>query len=111
MKENANLELDDGAKIAVLGGGPAGSFFSIFALKLAKQIGKNIDLTIYESKDFSHDGPSSCNMCAGVISESLVQMLAIEGICLKPPIVQRAIDTYCFQTTGGDVFLNSPSKQ
>ena len=111
MKENANLELDDGAKIAVLGGGPAGSFFSIFALKLAKQIGKDIDLTIYESKDFSHDGPSSCNMCAGVISESLVQMLAIEGICLKPPIVQRAIDTYCFQTTGGDVFLNSPSKQ
>ncbi len=111
MKENANLELDDGAKIAVLGGGPAGSFFSIFALKLAKQIGKDIDLTIYESKDFSHDGPSSCNMCAGVISESLVQMLAIEGICLKSPIVQRAIDTYCFQTTGGDVFLNSPSKQ
>ena len=111
MKENSNLELDDGAKIAVLGGGPAGSFFSIFALKLAKQIGKDIDLTIYESKDFSHDGPSSCNMCAGVISESLVQMLAIEGICLKPPIVQRAIDTYCFQTTGGDVFLNSPSKQ
>ena len=111
MKENSNLELNDGAKIAVLGGGPAGSFFSIFALKLAKQIGKDIDLTIYENKNFSHDGPSSCNMCAGVVSESLVQMLAIEGICLKPPIVQRAIDTYCFQTTGGDVFLNSPSKQ
>ncbi|MCP4253410.1 MAG: hypothetical protein GY775_08360 [Candidatus Scalindua sp.] len=111
MKNNSNLELNDGAKIAVLGGGPAGSFFSIFALKLARQIGKNIDLTIYENKSFSHEGPSSCNMCAGVVSESLVQMLAIEGICLKPPIVQRAIDTYCFQTTGGDVFLNSPSKQ
>ncbi len=94
MKENANLELDDGAKIAVLGGGPEGSFFSIFALKLAKQIGKDIDLTIYESKDFSHDGSSSCNMRAGVISESLIQMLAIEWICLKSPIVQRAIDTY-----------------
>jgi flavin-dependent dehydrogenase len=111
LKEDSNFELNDGAKIAVLGGGPAGSFFSIFALKLAKQIGKNIDLTIYENKDFSHDRPSSCNMCAGVISESLVQMLAIEGICLKPPIVQRAIDTYCLQTTGGDVFLRSPSKQ
>jgi flavin-dependent dehydrogenase len=110
-QENSNLELNDGAKIAVLGGGPAGSFFSIFALKLAKQIGKNIDLTIYENRSFSAEGPSSCNMCAGVISESLVQMLAIEGICLKPPIVQRAIDTYCFQTIDGDVFLNSPSKQ
>jgi len=29
LKENANLELDDGAKIAVLGGGHAGSF-SVF---------------------------------------------------------------------------------
>ena len=111
LKENSNLDLNDGAKIAVLGGGPAGSFFSIFALKLAKQIGKDIDLTIYEKKSFSSEGPSSCNMCAGVVSESLVQMLAIEGICLKPPIVQRAIDTYCFQTTSGDVFLNSPSQQ
>ncbi len=111
LKGNSNLELNAGARIAVLGGGPAGSFFSIFALKLAKQIGKNIDLTIYERKSFSSEGPSSCNMCAGVVSESLVQMLAIEGICLKPPIVQRAIDTYCFQTTTGDVFLNSPSHQ
>ncbi len=111
LKENSNLELNDGARIAVIGGGPAGSFFSIFALKLAKQIGKDIDLTIYERKSFSSEGPSSCNMCAGVVSESLVQMLAIEGICLKPPIVQRAIDTYCFQTTSGDVFLNSPSHQ
>ncbi|ODS30862.1 MAG: putative geranylgeranyl reductase [Candidatus Scalindua rubra] len=111
LKGNSNLTLNDGGKIAVLGGGPAGSFFSIFALKLAKQIGKDIDLTIYEHKSFLNEGPSSCNMCAGVISESLVQLLAIEGICLKPPIVQRAIDTYCFQTISGDVLLNSPSLQ
>ncbi len=50
-------------------------------------------------------------MCAGVVSESLVQLLAIEGIILKPPILQRAIATYCFQTISGDVPLNSPSLQ
>ena len=93
LNGNSSLELRDRAKIAVLGGGPAGSFFSIFALKLAKQIGKDIDLTIYEQKIFLNEGPSSCNMCAGVVSESLVQLLAIEGIILKPPILQRAIDT------------------
>ncbi len=111
LKRNSNLELKDGARIAVLGGGPSGSFFSIFALKLAKQIGKDINLTIYEQKSFLNEGPSSCNMCAGVVSESLVQLLAIEGIILKPPILQRAIDTYCFQTISGDVLLNSPSLQ
>lgn len=111
LNGNSNLELRDGARIAVLGGGPAGSFFSIFALKLAKQINKDIDLTIYEQKSFLNEGPSGCNMCAGVVSESLVQLLAIEGIILKPPIIQRAIDTYCFQTVSGDVLLNSPSLQ
>jgi flavin-dependent dehydrogenase len=111
LKKKSNLSLKDGAKIAVLGGGPAGSFFSIFALKLAKRIGKDIDLTIYEHKDFSSEGPRSCNMCAGVISESLVQLLAIEGVFLKTPVVQRAIDSYCFQTTSGSVLLRSPSEQ
>ena len=111
LNGNSNLELKDGAKIVVLGGGPAGSFFSIFALKLAKQIGRDIDLTIYEYKSFSNEGPSSCNMCAGVVSESLVQLLAIEGIILRPPILQRAIDTYCFQTISGDVLLHSISEQ
>ena len=111
MKKNSNLILKDGAKIAVLGGGPAGSFFSIFALKLAKKIGQDIDLTIYEHKNFSNEGPLSCNMCAGVISESLVQLLAIEGVLLKTPIVQRAIDSYCFQTICGSVLIRSPSEQ
>ncbi len=107
VNEKSSIPLEDGARIAVIGGGPAGSFFSIFALKLAKQIGKKIDLTIYESKNFTNEGPSSCNMCAGVVSESLVQVLAIEGICLKPPIVQRAIGSYRFQTPAGDVLLHS----
>lgn len=110
-KGNSSIALNDGDKIAVLGGGPSGSFFSIFALKLAKQIGKDIDLTIYEHKSFSNEGPSNCNMCAGVISESLVQLLAIEGICLKSPIVQRAIDSYRFQTISGDVLLHSLNEQ
>ena len=109
--KNNDFVLDDGARIAVLGGGPAGSFFSIFALKLANKMGMDIDLTIYEHKSFLNDGPGSCNMCAGVISESLVQLLAIEGIFLKPPIVQRAIKSYCFQTISGNVLLHSPSGQ
>tara|TARA_B100000315_G_scaffold10811_1_gene10543 strand:- start:222 stop:461 length:240 start_codon:yes stop_codon:yes gene_type:complete len=71
--ETQNIELQDGAKIAVLGGGPADSFFSIFAPKLAKQIGRDIDLTIFEQKSFLNEGPSNCNMCVGVVSDSLVQ--------------------------------------
>jgi len=35
---------------------------------------------IYESKNFQQTGPAGCNMCGGIISESLVQVLATEGM-------------------------------
>jgi threonine dehydrogenase-like Zn-dependent dehydrogenase len=34
--------LEDGSHVAVIGGGPTGSFFSIFALKMAKQSRESI---------------------------------------------------------------------
>jgi len=84
--------LGDGANIAVIGGGPTGSFFSIFALKMAKMVGKKLNITIFEPKDFTKDGPGGCNRCGGIISELLVQNLAVEGINLPDSIVQRGIN-------------------
>ena len=65
-----SLELKEGARIAVIGGGPTGSFFSIFALNMAKMIGKEINITIFEPKDFKKDGPGGCNKCGGIIPRS-----------------------------------------
>ncbi len=52
-----DLLLEDGARIAVIGGGPAGSFFSYFVLKFAKALGMDISVDIYESKNFNCAGP------------------------------------------------------
>jgi len=41
------ISLHDGAKIGVIGGGPAGSFFSFFAFNLAKRMGLTIGIDIY----------------------------------------------------------------
>jgi flavin-dependent dehydrogenase len=103
--------LEDGAHIAVIGGGPAGSFFSIFALKMAKMIGKEIHLTIYEPKDFTKEGPPGCNRCGGIISELLVQTLALEGINLPDTLVQKGINSYKLHTTCGNVFIATPSHE
>jgi flavin-dependent dehydrogenase len=103
--------LDDNAKIAVIGGGPSGSLFSIFALKMAKMIDKKLDVTIFEPKDFTRDGPIGCNRCGGVISEHLVQTLAVEGINIPPEVVQRGIDSYVLHTQRGDVYIESPSAE
>lgn len=100
--------LEDDSNIAVVGGGPTGSFFSIFALKMARMMGKQIQLTIFEPKDFTKDGPAGCNRCGGIISELLVQTLAVEGINLPDSVVRKGINSYNLHTNHGDVYIATP---
>ena len=93
-----NHTLEDGANIAVIGGGPSGSFFSIFALKMARMLGNELNITIFEPKDFTRTGPSGCNRCGGIISELLLQTLAVEGINLPETVVRKGIDSYKLHT-------------
>ncbi len=109
MTDSDQYKLQDGANIAVVGGGPTGSFFSIFALKMAKMIGKEISITIFEPKDFTKDGPGGCNRCGGIISELLVQTLAVEGINLPDSVVRKGINSYRLHTNQGSVFIATPS--
>lgn len=108
---SSDYTLADNANIAVIGGGPSGSFFSIFAMKMAKMIDKKINITIFEPKDFTREGPSGCNRCGGVISEHLVQTLAVEGINLPPDVIQRGINSYVLHTQKGDVTIESPAHE
>ena len=105
------LQLDDQSKIGVIGGGPAGSFASIFLLDMAQRLGIDIHLDIYEPRQFTKHGPAGCNMCGGIISESLVQMLATEGINLPPSVVQRGIDSYMLHTDVGSVLIETPLQE
>jgi flavin-dependent dehydrogenase len=109
LAESGPYALEDGSRIAVVGGGPTGSFFSIFALKLAKMVDKELNITIYDPKNFSKDGPAGCNKCAGIISELLVQTLAVEGINLPDSVVWKGINSYQLHTTKGSVSIATPS--
>jgi 2-polyprenyl-6-methoxyphenol hydroxylase-like FAD-dependent oxidoreductase len=109
LADSSPYALEDGSKIAVVGGGPTGSFLSIFALKLAKMIDKKLNITIYDPKNFSKDGPAGCNKCAGIISELLVQTLAVEGINLPDSVVWKGINSYQLHTTKGSVSIATPS--
>ncbi len=106
-----NPGIDDGSRIAVIGGGPAGSFFSYFILQMAARVGIRVRVDIYERRDFATFGPSGCNMCGGVINESLVQSLSIEGIDLPSEIVQRGIDSLYFHSDKDTVGLHAPFGQ
>jgi len=109
--QNPDLRLKGGSRVAVIGGGPAGSFFSFFLLTMARQAGLDIAVDVYEPRDFSQPGQSGCNKCGGIIYGSLVQSLAADGISLPSSVVQQGIAGYTFHTDEGSVRINPPSEE
>ncbi|MBF0613928.1 MAG: hypothetical protein G8237_01955 [Magnetococcales bacterium] len=95
------MELTSGARVAVVGGGPSGSLSAYFLLDLARQTGITLQLDLFEPRDFTQTGPPGCNMCGGVISESLMQKMAAEGIVLPKELLLDAIDSYVLHTDSG----------
>ena len=104
----SRLRLDDGARVGVIGGGPAGSLFSYFLLTLAERAALELDVTIFEPRDFTRPAPAGCNMCGGIVSESLVQNLATEGVNLPAAVVQRGLDSYVLHMDVGSVRVATP---
>jgi flavin-dependent dehydrogenase len=101
--------LEDGCRVGIVGGGPAGSLFAFFLLRFAEQVDLALEVDIYEPRDFALAGPAGCNMCGGIVSEDLVQMLAVEGIDLPASVVQRGIDAYDLSTPVGRVRIATPA--
>jgi flavin-dependent dehydrogenase len=105
------MELGDGSRVGVIGGGPAGSFAAYFLLEMADRVGIDIAVDIYEPKEFVVRGPAGCNNCGGIISESLVQLLATEGINLPPNVVQRGLGSYILHSDTGTVRIDNASEE
>ncbi len=104
MKEG--LKLKDGDRVVIIGGGPAGSFFSHFIYKFASQKGIHISITIFDGKDFLQKGPKGCNLCTGVLAESLFQKLKVEGIHLPEKRIISRIEGYTVHVDGESLLLS-----
>ena len=102
------IALEDGARVGVIGGGPAGSLSAYFLLSFARLMDLDLTVDVYEPRDFGMPGPGGCNMCGGIVSESLVQALAIEGIDLPERVVQRGIDSYVLHTDETSTRIETP---
>ena len=59
------IALEDGSRVGVIGGGPAGSLFAQFLLSFAERMELDLSVDIYEPRDFTKPGPAGCNMCGG----------------------------------------------
>jgi hypothetical protein len=107
----SDVALVDGSRVAVVGGGPAGSMFAYFLLDMADRVDLDLAVDIYEPRLFAQPGPVGCNMCGGIVSETLVQNLAIEGLVLETDVVQRGIDSYQLHTDVGSVRIATPNDE
>jgi flavin-dependent dehydrogenase len=108
---NGALRLEPGSRVGVIGSGPAGSFFAYFLLAIAQRVGLDLSVDMYEPRDFALPGPAGCNMCGGIISESLVQALAAEGIQLPPTVVERGLDSYVLHMEMANVRIETPLRE
>jgi flavin-dependent dehydrogenase len=88
------MQLINGSRIVIVGGGPAGSFTALHLLKLAAEAHLDLDVILIEARDFNRPGPGSCNKCAGILSSNLVQNMGRLGLTLPDEVIQSVIDTY-----------------
>ncbi len=95
QRSRGRVPLPDDATVAVIGGGPAGSFFAMRLLNRARAAGKTVRVVIIEKKtelafyqpEF-HCAWEGCNYCAGGISPRLADILAQEGLTLPEDVVE-----------------------
>jgi len=89
--------LQSGAHVAVVGGGPAGSFFAHHVLREARRLNRHIEVLIVEKHGTCSAGPDclqsrGCNFCAGGISPRLNEILGAHDLVVPDEIIQGRID-------------------
>ena len=86
--------LTSGNRVAVVGAGPAGSFFAIELLRRARSLGLEIKTDIYDGKNFAKKGAAGCNMCAGAIGHRLIQEIERSTTTIPREVIHYEIEGY-----------------
>jgi flavin-dependent dehydrogenase len=107
------MRLADGSRVVIVGGGPAGSLSAIHLLRLAQAAALRLEVVVYEAADFDRCGPPGCNMCAGILSSSLVQHLDSLGLRIPAEVIQAEVNAYVLHLGALElpVFRSDPDRR
>jgi flavin-dependent dehydrogenase len=106
------VPLQDGGRVCIVGGGPAGSFAALHLLKMAKERGLTLDVVIFEPHDpVSLPGPRSCKGCAGIASSGLLHNLASLGLTVPPDVIQSELHAYVIHMFGQVTTISQPDPE
>jgi flavin-dependent dehydrogenase len=96
--------LEDGQTVVVIGGGPGGTSCAITLSKLAKRRNMDLDIVLYEGKDFGKD--EQFNPCVGVLSPPIEEIFEKDlGIPFPRDLVLEEIPGYYLHSDDEDIKL------
>ncbi len=107
-QDGAGLHLFPGARVAIVGGGPAASFAALHLLRFARQLGLPVSVTIFERKDFGRRGPAGCNKCAGILSARAERGLQALGLQIPEHLVLARLEGYTLHMAGHAIDIARP---
>ena len=107
---NKSFKIETGSKVAIIGGGPAGSCFALYLLRYAKEIGVHPEITVYETRDFDELGPKGCKGCAGIVTMSALRNLQKLGLTIPDNVVQGKIENYTVHSPFASISLSNPER-
>lgn len=102
--------IETGSKVAVVGGGPAGSLFAMYLLHYASEKGVHPEITIYQRRNFDEPGPAGCKGCAGVLSISLLRNLSELGLNIPEEVIQNRIESYTIHSAYSSISISNPER-
>lgn len=104
------MKIETRSRVAIVGGGPAGSFFALYLQKYAAEQGIQPEVTIYQARDFDEPGPKGCKGCAGVLSLSLLKNLDELSLSLPEEIIRSRIENYTVHSPYTSITISNPEK-
>ncbi len=107
----SSKKIETGSRVAIIGGGPAGSLFALCLLYYAGERGIQPEITIYQQRNFDELGPKGCKGCAGILSISLLRNLGELGLTVPEEIIQSKIGHYTVHSPYTSISLSNPETE
>lgn len=110
IKEYKNFKIESGSRVAVVGGGPAGSLFTLYLRQYAMEKGIKPDITVYQNRKFEELGPRGCKGCAGVLPMTFLHNLEQLGLSIPQDVVRCWLEKYAVHSPYTNISISNPEK-